>query len=576
VRLVVSRPAVALLALLLVSITLLQCWRYAPLVRPITGDDQVYYFIAERAAAGIPPHVSLVDHKHQLTALLSAAVMAAGRPFGVDDVIAARALSIAVASLLVLATFALATRLTGDAATGALAALALLGFRSVFFEAAIGFRTQLFMMSFAVLAHLAFARTRLFTAGLLAAAAFLCWQPAALIGFAMFAVLLAERQNRVRAAAQLLAGGLAAVAIYETYFLWHGAVAEQLRQSYLMNTGPEGIRPRALADTLGFLVRPISAARSSQDYLTIAMLAGLTVWALRALLWRNRGVRPLNAGWRAVLLSAVAAVAFTFLDHQSYPDRFFYLPYVAVTAASLTAVTVSFVRRTTLRALVHIAVAIALLSVALKPANRGGPKSTLAAQRAIAREVAELARANGGGLWVVGRPDLLAFNHMDNWTNIGILFPRVRAFVAKNASQEAYRPLRNGRMPDVIVTSRLGIPHDAFPWLRAEYEQLATDPWAQQSFGVYVRRRSAESPVAIGGIGCALPLSQPGAERSAQVQARDALVVQRAALGLLGCRRCICDTDGSGHITTTDALRALAHATGAATPLRCPACSQGP
>src|SRR5262245_35580044 len=92
-RLAASRPGIAVLGVVLAAITLLQCWRYEPLSRPITVDDQVYFYISERAAAGVPPHVSLVDHKHQLTALLSAAAMSAGRPLGIDDVIAARVLS---------------------------------------------------------------------------------------------------------------------------------------------------------------------------------------------------------------------------------------------------------------------------------------------------------------------------------------------------------------------------------------------------------------------------------------------------------------------------------------------------
>lgn len=572
-RLASTRAGVAILGLLLGSLALLQCWRYQPLTRAISGDDQVYYFISERAASGFPPHVSLIDHKHQLTALLSAAAMAVARPFGVDDVLAARALSVIAALALVLGTFALATTLTGDAATGALAALALLGFRSVFVEAAIGFRTQLFMVSFCVLSLLAFARSRLLAAGALAACAFLCWQPAAVIGLAIFCACLSQGRERLRSCAKLMGAGLGVVGLYQAYFFWHGALTEQLRQSYGMNASGAKVHPAPLADTLAFMLHSTGAARTTQDYLTAAMLVGLVAWSALGIARRARGVRCWSPAWQAVVLSAIGAVGFTFLDHQSYPDRFFYLPYAALTAAVLTAGAAALTPKTLRRSLLHAVAAIALLAVAVTPEHNSGPEAMLATQREIAAQIAKLADARGGGLWVVGRPDLLAFNRRDNWTNVGMLFPRVRAYVAEQTRSSVYLPLRRGRMPDVVVTQRLGVPERTFPWLRTEYDKLKTEPWARQPFAVYTRHARTDASDVIDGIGCGMPVAHPGLSRLEGVQARDALVVERAALGALRCRLCICDADGSGAITTADALRVLRRTIEADTALRCPPCS---
>jgi hypothetical protein len=55
---------------------------YEPFDRPITIDNQLYFYVAERVAAGVPPHLSLVDHKHALSAMLSGWAMWPGRVFG--------------------------------------------------------------------------------------------------------------------------------------------------------------------------------------------------------------------------------------------------------------------------------------------------------------------------------------------------------------------------------------------------------------------------------------------------------------------------------------------------------------
>jgi hypothetical protein len=47
----------------------------------------------------------------------------------------------------------------------------------------------------------------------------------------------------------------------------------------------------------------------------------------------------------------------------------------------------------------------------------------------------------------------------------------------------------------------------------------------------------------------------------------------RTAVGLDTCDPCLCDTDGSGNVTATDALAILRLAVGQVIPVRCPACS---
>ncbi len=68
------------------------------------------------------------------------------------------------------------------------------------------------------------------------------------------------------------------------------------------------------------------------------------------------------------------------------------------------------------------------------------------------------------------------------------------------------------------------------------------------------------------------PPSCGDATRDGITSASDALVALFAAVGALDCADCICDADGSGGVTASDALRLLQVAVGVPRTLNCPAC----
>jgi len=446
----------------------------------------------------------------------------------------------------------------------------------VFLEAAIGFRPQLFMTSFAVLGHLAFARGRPLAAGVLAGCSFLCWQPAALVGVSMIVAALAGRNRSLSSAAWVVCGLIAANLTYESYYAWHGALGEQLRQSYLMASSSAGFRPEPLGETLDFLTREVGRGRNLQDYLSsvlVMLLAAVPAIAVlapesAATAWAS------SAAWRSVVLAAAGAVAFTFLDHQAYPDRFFFLPYVALTAAALAAPVLRRVPSSGARRVVVAATALLFAGFGFRPEAKA-MNATLARQRAFATgPFAELVREHEGRVWVIGRPDLLAFNHMDNWTSFGMMLdPRVRAYAVERSGGLPYRPLNDGRMPEVILAARGSLKRYA-KWLTTEYESLPNaERWRNQHISAHVRldedeiqRRAREET-------CGLrPTSSDSIGRSQT--ASDALWLLQAALGSDDCKPCVCDVDGSGQVTASDALRALKRSTNPQVALRCPPCPE--
>jgi hypothetical protein len=56
------------------------------------------------------------------------------------------------------------------------------------------------------------------------------------------------------------------------------------------------------------------------------------------------------------------------------------------------------------------------------------------------------------------------------------------------------------------------------------------------------------------------------------VTASDALFILRVGIGLASCQRCLCDCDGSGTFSASDAQRALLAAIAETIVLSCPAC----
>ena len=476
---------------------------YHPLRTSIELDNQTFFYIAERAASGVPPHVSVVNHKHALSHLLSAAAIVAGRATGVEDIYAARAISIVVCACTVALVAVLALRLSADSVIAFLSGLAMLTFGGLLRQAVMGFRPQLFATFFVTWALVAYCDRKHARAGVYGTCAFLCWQPAGVVLAAVAASTALEPDARSRAL-KVLGGAAAMLTAYELYFVLHGALREQLFQTWIMASyGALVLRP-PFVETLWFLLSP-DAATSLASSVVPASLIGLVLFscvtsalrpqqALR--FWRER------ADVRAVALTALGSLAFTFIDHQAYPDKFVLLPFMSISAGFFFRRLAGFESQATPRSSEHAAgsrrtptgrrwrFAVALASctfvlfvLSLRARNDyhvGG--DALAAQRALAAKV----HATDGGtasIWAVGCLHLLAFNHQPNYSPFGVfLDERVRRYAGAD-----FRPLVDGRMPRVILWARAG--KFRFPWLETEYDEHGSREFRRASVRLWIRKR---------------------------------------------------------------------------------------
>jgi hypothetical protein len=303
---------------------------------------------------------------------------------------------------------------------------------------------------------------------------------------ALIAASLGQERGRVRALAALAAGALLVVLPYEAYFVAKGALGDQLFQTWTM-ASYGALRGMPMPwDTLAFLFNSDSRTRWVTAILPAAFAVGCVLVVER--LWRSP--RTTIAAWderrevRAAVFTLAIALGFTFIDHQAFPDKFTIVPFMAVAAGWIP-----FFAADALRPIGESARRIPIvvtISYVLAAAYGGIEGMRNTDVLAIQREVAAKVRSpdpEQPNVWAVGCLHLLAFNRQANFTQVGALFDaRVREAVGAD-----YRPLRDGRMPRVVLTARLGKKIRP-AWLTDEYANLTPHEFDEEGVNVWLRR----------------------------------------------------------------------------------------
>ena len=480
--------------LLLLVVAIGTGWSHGPLQQPITFDNQLYYYVSERVASGVPPHVSLVDHKHALPSIITGFAIAAGRVIGMDDVLAARLCSIVFAALVPIGVWIVGFGITRNAIVAHLSAFITLTFDDFYLQAAMGLRPQIFMAGFMSMALAMLSRRRAVLSGAFAAAAFLSWQPALLAAASIFAAL-ALTPRPLPSLIRFAVGFLLVFLPYEIYFYLYGALGEQITQSFRMAGDIGAYKRPTIADSLRFILRDSHWGIGYRILIPAAyllFLAGLAIEIYarpRAALEHARS-SPVTT---ATVICGVLTLTFTFIDHQAYPDRYFVQPFIALAngiplgyalTRVITFVARSDVARLRVSATVFLAGVISLLTLK-EPTRFVEHAYTLDSQRILADRMDDL-RARYGSLWVVGCVHLLGLKREQNFDSVGMVIdPRVRAYALASSTDGSYRP-KNGEMPNVILLSRGG-EAKIFHWLPREYRRFDDKAFKLQGIVVWIR-----------------------------------------------------------------------------------------
>jgi hypothetical protein len=461
---------------------------------PLLSDNQHYFFIAERAASGVPPHISQFDPKNALGILIPAGAIRIGRLAGIDDLVAVRMISIAAGALAVALIWPLARRLTGSATAAWIGSAAMLALHRFVLMAAMGAQPKVFLVLFVAASLFLVSMRRWFLAGLAAGATFLCWQPgAALIVAGALALPLGGAGRR--ATVSFLVAATATLVCYEAYFVYHGILAEQLAQAFWFPM--EYMEKRPIAP------RPILR----RAFWVLGSSQGWTVWSAVPLLflvwlavvwsgwWRRSSIvaRAMRARPDRIYftLGAHAALANCLLSFQGFPDRFFLDPFMAVAAGWIVARPLDRLEiasfGTKCRRLVPGAMMLGLAGLAISGHWNYRDVDGLSQQRKLGAAVGKLLEG-GLGVYAVGCTHLLAFNRADNFTPYGFFFRGVADFLQVTSGGQTYRPLRDGKMPDVILVSRGSYLKDQ-PWFEEEYARAKTEVPGNSAVQVWLRVR---------------------------------------------------------------------------------------
>jgi hypothetical protein len=481
---------------LLFLLGLAAAWSNGPLKQPISFDNQVYFYIAERVASGVPPHVSLVDHKHALSSIVSGIGILGGRTLGLSDIVSVRYVSMAFAALVPVGVWMIGFGITRNAIVAHLSAFIVLAFDDFFLQAAMGLRPQVFMAAFMVFALAMLEKRRCLLSGAFAVAAFLCWQPALLV-VAGILVALALGERPVASVLRFLAGILLVLLPYELYFYLHGALAVQLEQSYRMAGDVTAYKRPTFAESLYFILRDSHWGMGYKILIPGLYLLFITGLAIEVYARPRAALEVVrkNPLTTAVVLCGGLTLTFTFIDHQAYPDRYFVQPFIALTngivlgfalTRLLSVVAKSEVAKLRTSAVLFLSGIAALLTVK-EPTQFAGHAYTVADQEILADRVGDF-REQYGSVWTVGCPHLLALRRESNFDPIGmVLDSRVRSYAASRGEDGVYRPL-NGGMPGVLLTSRGG-EGKAFPWLNTEYRRFEDKAFKLHGIVVWVRKK---------------------------------------------------------------------------------------
>jgi hypothetical protein len=285
-------------------------------------DYSIYLYSGQRMAEGIPPYVSVFDHKGPLSPMLAALGVAWSKELNWDDVYTVRLVFYTTACLTAVAVYLLGKNAFRSQVAGLFGALAFLGFYGYAQPAASGPEPKTPMVLFETLSLLFAVQKRWFWAGLCGSLAFLVWQPMAIFPFvALVLAVTRPKEERYGAALRAASGIATPLVIVVAYFYYHDALDDFLDGFVFFNflyivrgQVPLGTH---LAGAAFNIALPYST-------MLVPIILGL-VMILRLYL-----LKPFPYRFAPIVLSFPAPVLWSLRDFQLADDFYVFLPYAAI------------------------------------------------------------------------------------------------------------------------------------------------------------------------------------------------------------------------------------------------------
>src|SRR5919199_5414499 len=336
-------------------------------------DYSIYLYSGQRMAEGVPPYVSIFDHKGPLSPMLAGLGVVLSKWFDWDDVHTVRLLFFAIGCLTVLAVYLLANDVFRSQLAGLFAALTFLGFYAYGYPAASGPEPKTPMVLFETLSLLFASQKRWFWAGFFGSLSFLVWQPMGLFAVVVFVLALSRPKEERYSGVLRALGGIGVPLVASVgYFYYHGALGELVDGVVLFNalyltrgeitTAPIVHRvlwDPSLSQTLSdpsLLWEQLSGVVLPYITMAVPIVVGL------AMIVRLYFLRPYQYRFAPILLSLPVPPLWALIDFALSEDFFVYLPYAAIGFGAFAAWAI---RRTKTPRLIGALLGAALLGVAI-------------------------------------------------------------------------------------------------------------------------------------------------------------------------------------------------------------------
>lgn len=311
----------------------------------LSRDGAIYLYSGQQLLQGVPPYVSIFDHKGPLTPLLSGGGVLLANVLDISQVFAVRGVFFVFGALTVAAVYLLSRHLLLSVRAALFSTITFIGFFSFARYAVAEPEAKTPMLLFQTLSLLFTTQKRWFLAGLCGSLAMLIWQPMAV--FSAVTLLLAAARpgemGRRRALGRALAGVFSPVAVVLVLFYLWGALYELLNGAVLFNLRYLDQERLSLLSQLARSTEAVFVGYSSvlvpvaiASLLTITLVGFLAVIRLyvvrlhRIVAGGGSTRELLNSRFAPVLLSLPFPVAWSLMDFQGYPDFYVFLPYVAI------------------------------------------------------------------------------------------------------------------------------------------------------------------------------------------------------------------------------------------------------
>ena len=295
-------------------------------------DQGNHLYAGQRMPDGLPPYVSIFNHKTPAPTLLAGLGVTAARRLHQDDIYTVRLLFFVISCLTVVAVYWLARYLLRSERAGLLAGATFLCFLPFAVSASAGPQPKTPIILFESLALLFTSRKRWFWAGLSGSLAFLTWQPTGiypLVTLLIVSIQAKSGRERLKDISLALAGMAIPLLAVGAYFFWHHALYNLIDGAILFNVrhlDRSSVQPWP---TLYYFVAVVL-----QGYETVPILIG-AVMVLYIYFWRLRKHRsPLKFlaedRFAPFLISFPFPILWSLLDFQGRADFYVFLPYLTV------------------------------------------------------------------------------------------------------------------------------------------------------------------------------------------------------------------------------------------------------